>query len=57
MKKPKVRLIQMEFYPDPESDANYMTIVELEESTPVRVYTFLMPLPYTILPRYPFIKN
>ena len=53
----RTRFIQLEFYTDPDSPSDYITIVEVVDDVPKASYTVRAPLPYTLLPHYPFIKN
>ena len=53
----KTRFIQLEFYTDPDSPSDYITIVEVVDDVPKASYTVRVPVPYTFFPRFPFIKN
>jgi hypothetical protein len=55
--KDKTKFIQLEFYTDPDSSSDYITIVEIVDDVPKASYTVKVPVPYTIFPRFPFIKN
>lgn len=55
--KNKTRFIQLEFYPDPDSSSDYITIVEVVDDVPKASYTVRVPVPYKLFPRFPFIKN
>lgn len=55
--KNKIIFVQLEFYTDPDSPSDYITIVEVVDDVPKASYTVKVPVPYTIFPRFPFIKN
>lgn len=57
MKKQKVRFIQLEFYTVYDEPSDYMVIVEVVDDVPCGSLFVRVPLPYTLLPHYPFIKN
>jgi hypothetical protein len=53
----RTRFIQLEFYTDPDSPSDYITIVEVVDDVPKASYTVKVPVPFTFFPRFPFIKN
>ena len=55
--KNKTRFIQLEFYTDPDSPSDFITIVEIVDDVPKVSYTVKVPVPFTLLPHYPYIKN
>lgn len=56
--KSKTRFIQLEFYTDYDTPSDYLVIVEIgSEGNPVASYTVRVPVRFTLLPHYPFIKN
>lgn len=57
MEKQKIRFIQLEFYTDYDTPSDYMVIVEVIDDKPRGSYTVRVPVPYTLLPHYPLIKN
>lgn len=58
MAKQKVRFIQCEFYTDYDTPSDYLVILEIgAEGNPVASYTVRLPLPFTLLPHYPYIRN
>jgi len=57
MKKQKVRFIQLEFYTIHDETSDYMQIVEVIDDVPKASYTVKVPVPYTLYPRTPYLKN
>jgi len=57
MEKQKIRFIQLEFYTDYDTPSDYMVIVEVIDDKPRGSYTVRVPVPFALLPHYPFIKN
>lgn len=55
--KNKSRFIQCEFYVDYDSKDTYIVLIEIFGEKIVGCYTTKLPVPYTIFPHYPFIKN
>ena len=57
MKNQKVRFIQLEFYTIHDEPSDYLQIIEVIDDVPCGSYSVRMPLPYTLIPHYPYIKN
>lgn len=53
----RTKFIQLEFFTDPDSSSDYITIVELVDDVPIASYTVKVPAPFTFFPRFPFIRN
>ncbi len=57
MTKQKIRFIQLEFYTEYDTPSDYMVIVEVIDDKPKGSYTVRVPLPFTLLPHYLYIRN
>ena len=57
MKKSKTIFIQLEFYVEYDRPSDYLVLVEVVDDVPRASYTVRVPIRFTLLPQYPYIKN
>ena len=55
--KNKIRFLQLEFYTNYDEPSDYLVLVEVVDDVPKASYTVRVPVPFTLLPHYPYIKN